>query len=275
MSYPIQLKSLISACLLFLTGQTQAETLGLNFTQATDSLLSTDFAGLPNGTLTNYTTFTANWNNVGGGSGSASNLTNSLGASTGVAVSWTSGLGGAYRITNTTSGSNLSGGANPTMMKGYLDGGGGASGSTVTFTGLSSLFGSAAYKVIVFADGDNFNNYRGANYTIGGTTRLLEDSENVNFNSGVGNNANGLFQLPAAGGIDNATWPTSPNNSEGNYVTFDVTGDSFTLSATGVWAGDGTLRAPINGIEIVSVPEPSSMLLMLVPMGLILCRRRH
>lgn len=63
------------------------------------------------------------------------------------------------------------------------------------------------------------------------------------------------------------------NNSEGNYVVFTgITGTSFTLNAGGT-AGTA-LRAPINGFQIIQVPEPTSALLVALGSLALLRRRR-
>jgi hypothetical protein len=40
-------------------------------------------------------------------------------------------------------------------------------------------------------------------------------------------------------------------NPDGNYMVFSIPGTSFTLTATPTTATDGTIRAPVNGIQIV------------------------
>ena len=46
---------------------------------------------------------------------------------------------------------------------------------------------------------------------------------------------------------------TKAANSTGNYVKFTITGSGFTLTAKPVTGTNGTLRAPVNGIQIVAL----------------------
>src|SRR6185369_13224714 len=121
---------------------------------------------------------------------------------------------------------------NRRMMKGYLDNGSGGV-ITVSVAGLPA----GAYDVYVYADGDNNGFTRTGAYRISGagittTTINLTDPGNTNFN--------GTF--------------TQANNSVGNYVKFSITAGGFTLTATPASASGMTLRAPVNGIQIVRVP---------------------
>ncbi len=50
---------------------------------------------------------------------------------------------------------------------------------------------------------------------------------------------------------------------------------SFSLTATPQSSGDAFPRAPINGIQIVQVPEPSGVALLTLGMGVIALRRRR
>lgn len=241
-----------------------AETIGLNFTgrNSAFTLGTSDLAGLVGDETGNSlgNTMASNWNNLNGNAGSnVSNLTDSSGTVVnGVKISWNAD--NVWDIPNTTGGSNST--ANRTMMRGYLDNAS-ENTTTVTVSGLEALSGS--YSVIVYIDGNNTTNWTRGLYAIGGTTVTNEDSESVDFNSGSGNNANGVFQIPAASGSGNQSWPFSPNNSEGNMIVFTgLTGSSFTLTATPSNASDmNAQRAPINGIQIVGViPEPASALLI-------------
>lgn len=243
-----------------------AETISLNFTGRSSAftLGSTDLAGLVGNESGNSlgSTMAANWNNLNGNAGSnVGNLMDSSGVVVdGVTASWSAD--NVWDLPNTTGGSNTS--ANRNMMQGYLDNAF-ENTTSITVSGLGALSGS--YSVIVYIDGNNSTNWTRGIYTIGGITVTNEDSENVDFNSGSGNNANGIFQIPVAGGVGNLNWPFSPNNSEGNMIIFSgISGSSFTLTATPGDSGDMDVqRAPINGIQIVGViPEPASALLVSV-----------
>lgn len=239
-----------------------AQVVSLNFIGsggAAGTLAPTDMAGNPN-----ESTFVSNWNNAAGTTGTATGLIDHLGNPTTVGVTWQAG-NGTWQLPNTLGGANTAGGANPAMMKGYLDSFSDATPTTISFTGLPV---GVSYDVIVYFDGDNGGNWRVGEYRLTGAltgngTGAGEDSENINFNSGTGNNANGIFQLPVAGPNGNQVWPISPNNAEGNYIKFSgVSGSSFVLTADPGPAATTTLRAAINGVQIVGVPEPSTFALL-------------
>ena len=274
----------IGSCVAFIlvAGIASAETISLNFTGGGGaySLSSSALAGLIGNESGNIlgSTVVSNWNNLNGATGTGvGNLTSSAGSVVaGVAATWSAD--NVFSLPNTTGGANTT--ANTTMMRGYLDDEL-TNAITLTVSGLQPLSGT--YSVVVFADGANASvtNWLRATYTIGATTFLNEDSESVDFNSGSGNNANGLFQIPVAGGTANQNWPDSPNNNEGNVMIFSgLTGSSFTLTATpGNTLNDVPGRAPINGIQIVGViPEPATGILFagagLVGLGMRRLRRR-
>jgi hypothetical protein len=251
-----------AALLLGVTITAGAQSISVNFVGTAGdngTLAPTDFAGNPN-----EGAFVQNWVNAVGTSGTLINLPTSLGSLTPATVTWQAGNGG-WQLPNTVDGANLSGGANPVMMKGYLDSFSDATPTVLTFTGLPTA--GLLYDVLVYFDGDNGGSWRVGEFTLSGAlsgngSAFGEDSEGVNFNSGTGNNPDGLFQLPVAGPNGNQLWPISPNNSEGNYVRFSgVSGSSFIITGDPGPAATGTLRAAINGIQIVGVPEPSTVVL--------------
>ena len=57
--------------------------------------------------------------------------------------------------------------------------------------------------------------------------------------------------LTDAGGTNFSGTFTRADNSAGNYVKFTISGSAFTITATPRTGGNATLRAPINGLQIV------------------------
>lgn len=253
------------AVILGITSTLHAGTIiSLNFgaDQTGGSMGSTGTAGLLGTEPGNNIGSTAvtNWNNLSGNNGSTSSLTYDDGtAASGVNITWASD--NTYVLPNTSGGSNTT--ASTTMMKGYLDNEN-ENAITVSVSNLPTLAVGQSYAVVLFSDGNNETEWRRGNYSIStGGSVVMEDGENVDFNSGSNNNANGLFQLPVAGGEGNQNWWFSPNNSEANTIIFEgITSTSFTLTATPTESGTGEgelLRAPINGVQIVAIPEPATL----------------
>jgi hypothetical protein len=162
------------------------------------------------------------WNNASGGSRSTPlPLADETGSKTSATIVWSASGVWTTPITDAA--------GNRRMMKGYLDTSS-TSSTSVTVAGLAS----GTYDVYVYADGDNRSYSRTAAYRISGTgitttTAYLTDAAGANFS--------GTF--------------TRASNSSGNYVRFTFTGNGFTLRATPLSGGNETLRAPVNGIQIV------------------------
>lgn len=163
-----------------------------------------------------------NWNNA---TGSARSTPMALiydnGADSGATMTWAAAGTWMTPITD--------GAGNRRMMKGYLD-----TTSTSTTTVTVSGLAARTYDVYVYADGANGSYSRTAAYTISGpgitTTRItLTDPPSTNFS--------GTF--------------TQASDASGNYVKFTINATGFTLTAKPVSGGSTTLRAPINGIQIV------------------------
>jgi hypothetical protein len=163
-----------------------------------------------------------NWNNApGAASTSPLALVDDNGAPTAASITWNAAGVWQTRDDDTA--------GNTRMMRGYLD-----TTSTSTTTVTVSGLATGTYDVYVYADGDNHGFSRTAAYTLSGagittTTVNMTDAANTTFS--------GIY--------------TAAANSNGNYVQFSVTGSGFTLTAAPVIGSNPTLRAPVNGIQIV------------------------
>jgi hypothetical protein len=197
-----------------------------------------------------------NWNNLTGASGSATAPVVDLGGAaipTSVAVTWT--CPNTWSSTGRGEENNgLVAGGDKTLMTGYLDTGDTAANSArVTVSGLSSSFTSAGYDVYVYFLGGVGG--RGGAYTIGSTTKI---------GTAMANPTVHVEDL----GVD--------MQDAGTYVRFaGLTDASFTLTSDAS-APLGNFRAPINAIQVVAVPEPSTIaFLALTGLGLAVYLRRR
>ena len=168
-----------------------------------------------------------NWNQALTAAGTLS-LVDETGTATGASVTWSAPgaapTPGIWSLPITDAPNDVR------MMEGYLDPIGGS--ATAAFSGLPAT--TYGYDVYVYADGDNATATRTASYQISGTgitttSATITDNASTNFSGGY----------------------VLANNSAGNYVKFSVNAPQFTITATAVSASDNTLRAPLNGIEIV------------------------
>jgi hypothetical protein len=188
--------------------------ISLNFVGTGATLQPSDLAGVvPKG----------NWNNL---PGTVSNAPQPLNDETGTVTSATAVWSGENPWMVPIAGSP----ANFAMMQGYLDDLN-AGTTTVTVAGLPEV--PNGYQVYVYKDGDNETTSQNAVYAIAGPgvtdARILTtDLANTNFS--------GTFTQATA------------TNRNGNYMVFTVPGPDFTLTAT---PAPGSVRAPVNGIEIV------------------------
>jgi hypothetical protein len=196
------------------TISTSAPAISVSFTgSSTSTMAAGDTAGV---------VVAAHWNDASGAARSAPlALVDAAGSPTGATITW--GANGIWATGLTDSAGNNR------MMRGYLDTSS-TSTTAITVTGLSQ----GAYDVYVYADGANGAYSRTAAYTIAGpgittTTIQLIDAANTNF----------------AGGF------TRASNSAGNYVRFSIDAGGFTITAKPVSGTNATLRAPVNGIQIV------------------------
>jgi len=191
-----------------------------------------------------------NWNDAG--SGTFTSLLDDTGVSTSISVSPNNG-GSAYNSYVLISSDN----GNNYLMRGYLYQT--AEPMTVTVTGLGTDFTTHGYDLIVYFDGPN-----GENKGDWVTEYALSSGESI-----YGKDAEDTQDW---GGTFVQAFGTSINDATaGNYVRFTgLTVDSLTLTATPD-SGD----APINGLQIVAVPEPTALVLLGLGLAATLARRRQ
>ena len=173
----------------------------------------------------------SNWNNLSGASGTDTTLVNNSGANV-------SGLSVTYSSLNPWADSAISDTAgNNRLMRGYLDFNVNEGSTSVAVSGITA----AVYDVIVYSNGDE--NTRVGRYQVGAQTVWMKD--------------NATFSGAFTQATDTADAGSHAATSAGNYMVFSgLTSSSFTLNATGVYATDGTLRAPVNAVQII---QPSAI----------------
>ncbi len=261
------------AAVFVLAGVASADSIGINFydSSTAEFLVAGDAAGAPG-----YQQ--QNWNNVGRW-GNWTSVNDDSGVDSGVDISWDAAntwrLGGG--VTNTP---------DQRLMYGYLDATGEANTYTnpyslwsnqnkpqVVATGLSSWLsavGASSYKVVIYMDGDATEG-RVSEYWVQECTgsdvaalSLGSDLTSHVFVSDVSTFSSTFTLVPlSANSVANA--------GQGNYVVFEgLTADQFLVRTE-----EQTFRATINGLQFVSIPEPTTIsLLGLVGLAAILRRFR-
>ncbi len=184
----------------------------------------------------------SNWNNIDGASGSLSGLIDSAGNQTTANAVWlsVSGTGDTGGVTDTGDGQ---------LMHGYLNAD--DQWASLKVSDLPAEIVALGYDVYVYHEsqgGDGGIGYFTMNPNPSAFEPLWARDMDGSFGSGLGLVENGYDTLAEA-----------EAGSGGNYVVFrGLTGDGFSLRAVGV---TGNPRMPIQGIQIVPVPEPSTLVL--------------
>ena len=258
-------------------------------------LLPTDYAGAPGFEQMNWMSL-GRWGDNAGGQFS---VVDSTGADTGVIINWDasghySQSGGKTPVDAFYPDGNL--------MNPYCDSNGGANGALAPTiygnpnenkpllyaSGLSAWLASqnaTSYAVVIYADGDQ-NQGRTGEYWLqaasGNPTEGLTYGADLTTHAFICDRANffntGLYaQVPLASlcnwiptvaelGGGNAGWGALLGNSPGNYVVFsNLTADSFLLRTEEFRAAGGTLRSPINAVQIVPTTEVSPVTIAPLP----------
>jgi hypothetical protein len=225
---------------LSLSASLLADSAGLNFVGGQP------FFNVPSGPVTGSAGAPgfsqSDWNNLYNNTGSANNLIDSSGIATSIDVTWTST--DAWQVLNGAPATQ-----NDQLMNGYLD-------NTIQIAVSGITYKS--YEVVVYFNGDTPTADRIYHYQIGSTSIFARD--NAPFN--------GTFtQVPGSSNSDQGV-----DTPAGNFIVFtDLSGPSFTLNATPEHPEDPAGRSVINGIQIVSTPEPQTVVLLLAGLiGLLL-----
>ncbi len=205
-------------------------TLNVSSTTPGQGALSLNFVGTGNAMAPSETAGVVskvNWNQAAGAAGSLT-LVDETGTATAATATWSAPGSapspGIWKLPITDAPNDIR------MMEGYLHPIGGS--ATVSITGLPAT--TYGYDVYVYADGDNGTATRTGSYQISGSgittaSITLSVSANTNFSGAY----------------------TQASNSAGNHAKFSIDATQFTLTVSAVSASDNTLRAPLNGMQIV------------------------
>jgi len=178
--------------------------------------------------------------------GAEAGLVDSNGAATGAAIAWTS-----QNVWFSGSGTASE---NARIVVGYLDDGG--SGVNVQVTGIPY----AQYNIIgIIASDQSAITYNTLDFQVNGSWVFGGDEPTT---------VTAFANWGAAG----ETWTETTTSQTGNYwVARDLTGGTATIQGT---PRTGDNRGSLAGIIIQQIPEPSSALLALPGLAILLRRRR-
>jgi hypothetical protein len=180
----------------------------------------------------------ANWNNLTNASGSFSGLladSSGVSAATPVTVNWS-----APNTWRSGANSVFPAGPNKKLLSGYLDTGNAtANGAFVAVSNLPSSFTLAGYDVYVYFLSDSGAD-RGGGYTMTSQSGFVRKYGSTMASPSI------FIQDPG----------NDPDNSlDGNYLRFaNLGGDWFTLRSDTTLTTPNGFRAPVNAIEIVTLP---------------------
>jgi hypothetical protein len=140
--------------------------------------------------------------------------------------------------------------------------------TTVRVSGLPASVTTPGYLVYAYYDGDNgtgTGEHRVGRYEIGGISQWGRDP---------GARFDGTFTLGqtlidptilSGGATMNVPAAIVDTVPAGNYMILGpFIGPDFTLNVQGAMSRGGTLRGPLNGLQIVQIPEPSSVALLVL-----------
>lgn len=221
--------------------------IGVNFDAGVAPLAATDQPGIAPG---------ANWNNVGGSSGSGIGLQDNAGAATTALLTFSSAGASGFTATATANA------ATNTLYSAGLFGEGFGSEVEITVTDIPYAF----YNVFVYASADSDQT----------NTLSITDGSTIFYYASAGQFNSAATSLL----LTTSTDENNPTTGPGQYQVFKgLTSSTFTLLAGGSVAD--TISNNVFGFQIVeataTVPEPSSWAIMagLAALGAVVARRRR
>jgi hypothetical protein len=194
----------------------------------------------------------SNWNTVDGQSGSAASLVDSAGSGTSAGITWNAG--GVWGDGSANSDAD-SGNGNARMMRGYLD-----DGQTSGDVGVSLSFSNIPYAEYIVAI------YFSTDFA----------PATPGFKVATVNDGSGPVTIQTTG--PRQEWSDNPTlGAHNTAATGTLTGNALTITLPHRFAtGDNPdQRGTVAGVQIIQIPEPSSIgLAGVAALGLALRRRR-
>ncbi len=214
-------------------------------------MATTDLAGAPGVRVDNWNNLTGPASSLNPSKLSAGTVFDDTGAvQSGVSVSMTwPGSGGPVTLTSAvTNGNDLN------LYSAIQDQWGGTAG-TFTMSGIPY----SHYDVYVYVYNDKANPGRGGSITIGSTTYWIATGTSAGNPASDGSGYVISTDTTQSGG----SGTSNLTNTVGNYVEFTgLSSSSFTASYVGV--GNANPRLKVAGFQVVAVPEPATLGLMIV-----------
>ena len=176
----------------------------------------------------------ARWNGAANIMGTLPNLLLADGTATSASVTWNSPSMGMNPGEWLVGFADMAG--NTRMMNGYLDPVAASMPAVVTVSGLPASITAGGYDVYVYVTGDVG--------TSASTTRM--------YNYSIGT---AMFTVTQTGPAPTSftSFTLAPTGGAGNYIVFrNVSGATFTLTATPGTGTGSNMRAPVNGLQIVA-----------------------
>jgi hypothetical protein len=199
------------------------------------------------------------WNNIANATYNSGTVLSSDGSSSATLTLAGPGAHNTWR----SSGGVLTGG-NDSLMNGYMDLGGGVNGTATA--SISGLVSGSVYDVFIYDFSDQTRPSNNgdwlSNYSVnGGAVSYVPTL-------GVGTSAYDATSATVGGAfsgfVQGTTYSTNFNTGTanasdfGNYIEFlNVTATGGVITIAGNPDTANTFRSPLNGFEIVAVPEPS------------------
>lgn len=250
-----------------------ASTIGVKFVDSQDTAWGTATAGAPGFAQGNWNFVTTDWSGNGPNDTPLANIVTSTGASA-TELQNISYPGHSdpvhYDAANTWRSGAGNGSANDTLMNGYLDDGG----NDQPYVNISLDNTSVSATIVVYFHGDVASGAVGRYWLeewsdplAAGT--VITDQVGVSANdwSGTFNSAGTFSQTGTPGNVDVA--------ANSNYIVFDnITAKNIRIRSAGNGDPEDFGRGPLNGFQVITVPEPTSALLVALG-GLLLGVRRR